>query len=72
MAEGACEIDMVIDVGALKSGDYARSSATSRAWWRPATAAGAIVKVIIEAALLTDDEKVTRLRALHAWPAPTS
>jgi len=57
-AEGACEVDMVMNVGALKSGDYrlvARDVAAVVEATRPA---GAIVKVIIEAALLTDDEKV--------------
>jgi len=56
--DGATEIDMVINIGALKSKDYtlvARDIATVVA---TAHAGGAIVKVIIEAALLTDEEKV--------------
>ena len=61
VADGACEIDMVINVGALKSGDYRlRRARHRRGRGRGrATAAGALRKVIIEAALLTDDEKVT-------------
>ena len=51
---------MVINVGALKSGDLsARSSATSRPSRTPCRDCGVLSKVIIEAALLTDDEKVT-------------
>ncbi len=56
--DGASEVDMVINIGALKSKDYAlvaRDIATVAA---TAHAGGAIVKVIIEAALLTDEEKV--------------
>src|SRR5664279_629197 len=56
--DGAREIDMVINIGALKSGmldavreDIARVSDACRE-------AGALNKVIIEAALLTDEEKV--------------
>ena len=48
------------------------ASGTSRAWWRPATAAARMVKVIIEAALLTDDEKVQGLRRSPRRRAPTS
>lgn len=60
--DGAREIDMVINIGALKSGmhdlvrdDVARVSDACRE-------AGAINKVIIEAALLTDAEKVIACR----------
>jgi deoxyribose-phosphate aldolase len=57
-AEGASEIDMVLNIGALKSGDYRLAERDVRAVVEASHAAGAIVKVIIEAALLTDDEKV--------------
>jgi deoxyribose-phosphate aldolase len=56
--DGAREVDMVVNVGALKSGDHrlvARDIAAVVDACRPG---GAIVKVIIEAALLSDDEKV--------------
>jgi deoxyribose-phosphate aldolase len=55
---GAHEIDMVINVGALKGGerDYVRSD--MEAVVRVCHAAGALVKVIIETALLTNTEKV--------------
>ncbi len=57
IAHGATEIDMVIHVGALKSGDFEAVENDVR---RVAEACGerALLKVIIEAALLTDEEKV--------------
>ena len=55
---GACEVDMVLNVGALKSGDYRLVEADIAAVVRASRPGGAIVKVIIEAALLDDDEKV--------------
>jgi deoxyribose-phosphate aldolase len=56
--EGAREIDMVINIGALKSEDYRTVYEDIASVVRAAHAADAIVKVIIEAALLNDDEKV--------------
>ena len=58
VAEGACEVDMVLNVGALKSGDYRLCERDVAAVVEASHRGGAIVKVIIEAALLTDDEKV--------------
>ncbi len=57
--DGAREIDMVINVGALKSGDLRNVERDIEAVVGPCRACGALSKVIIEAALLTDDEKVT-------------
>src|SRR5689334_1216815 len=57
--DGAREIDMVINVGALKSGDVRVVERDIEAVTGPCREVGAISKVIIEAALLTDDEKVT-------------
>jgi deoxyribose-phosphate aldolase len=57
--DGAREIDMVINVGALKSGDLHLTERDIEAVAAPCREAGALSKVIIEAALLTDDEKVT-------------
>lgn len=56
--DGATEIDMVINIGALKSQDYQAVYEDIAAVVRAAHAGNAIVKVIIEAALLTDEEKV--------------
>lgn len=55
---GACEIDMVINIGALKSLKYDDVHRDIAGVVRIAHAAGALVKVIIETALLTDEEKV--------------
>jgi len=57
--DGAREIDMVINVGALKSGDLRVVERDIAAVTAPCRECGALSKVIIEAALLTDDEKVT-------------
>lgn len=54
---GASEIDMVINVGALKSRDLRAVEEDIRSVVR-ASRATTVVKVIIETCLLTDDEKV--------------
>lgn len=56
--DGAREIDMVINIGALKSGDDCAVEYDVRSVVEAAHEHGILVKVIIEAALLTDDEKV--------------
>jgi deoxyribose-phosphate aldolase len=55
---GAREVDMVINVGALKSGDDCAVEDDIRAVAEAAHESGILLKVIIETALLTDDEKV--------------
>ncbi len=57
--DGASEIDMVINVGALKSGDVRLVECDIEAVTTPCRDGGALSKVIIEAALLTDEEKAT-------------
>lgn len=57
--DGAREIDMVINVGALKSGDLRVVERDIEAVASTCRECGALSKVIIEAALLTDDEKIT-------------
>jgi deoxyribose-phosphate aldolase len=57
--DGAREIDMVINIGALKSGDLHLVERDIEAVTSPCREAGATSKVIIEAALLTDEEKIT-------------
>ena len=54
---GAREIDMVIDIGAAKDGDWAKVEADIAAV-KAACGDAAKLKVIIETCLLTDDEKV--------------
>ncbi len=56
--DGAAEIDMVINVGALKSGDLRTVERDIEAVVEPCRQCGVTSKVIIEAALLTDDEKI--------------
>jgi deoxyribose-phosphate aldolase len=55
---GAKEVDMVINVGALKSGDDCTVEDDIRAVAEAAHENGVLLKVIIETALLTDDEKI--------------
>ena len=57
--DGATEIDMVINIGALKSGDLRTVERDIEAVVEPCRQCGVTSKVIIEAALLTDDEKIT-------------
>lgn len=54
---GAQEIDMVINIGALKSGDHETVKLDIQAVTGAAHRGGAIVKVILETALLNDNEK---------------
>ncbi len=57
LSDGAAEIDMVINVGALKSRDYRYVEEDIRAV-RRATRANTVLKVIIETVFLTQEEKV--------------
>lgn len=59
---GASEIDMVVNIGALKSGDIGTVTADIRAVVA-ACEGKAKVKVIIETGLLTDEEKVAASKA---------
>jgi deoxyribose-phosphate aldolase len=54
---GAREIDMVINIGALKGGEDSTVESDIRAVVQVCHPADALVKVILETALLTDDEK---------------
>jgi deoxyribose-phosphate aldolase len=60
VAAGATEVDMVIDVGALKDGETDRVRADIAAV--KAACGPALLKVIIETCLLSDEEKVTACR----------
>ena len=55
---GATEIDMVLNIGALKAGETELVARDIRGVVEVAHAAKALVKVIIETALLSDEEKV--------------
>jgi deoxyribose-phosphate aldolase len=57
--DGATEVDMVINVGALKSGDLALVESDITGVVSACRGCRVLSKVIIEAALLTDEEKIT-------------
>jgi len=61
--DGAREVDMVINVGALKSGDECLVEHDIRSVVEVAHEHDVTCKVIIETALLTDDEKVRACQA---------
>jgi deoxyribose-phosphate aldolase len=54
--QGAAEVDMVINIGAMRSGDHKTVHQDIAAVVQAST--GALVKVIIETCLLTDEEKI--------------
>ena len=58
LREGAREIDMVLNVGALKSGEYETVKEDIAQVAEAAHEVGGLCKVILETALLTDEEKV--------------
>jgi deoxyribose-phosphate aldolase len=55
VAHGAKEVDMVVNIGALKAGDFSLVYSDIRA---VVEAAGTPVKVILETVFLTDEEKI--------------
>lgn len=59
---GAKELDMVINIGALKSGERTLVGAEIKALADVAHRSGALLKVIIETALLSTDEKIVACR----------
>ncbi|MFT8871576.1 MAG: deoxyribose-phosphate aldolase [Sporolactobacillus sp.] len=65
IVNGASEVDMVINIGALKEGDQVLVADDIAAVVN-AAAKRALVKVIIEACLLTDEEKVVACRLAAA------
>jgi deoxyribose-phosphate aldolase len=64
IADGATEIDMVLNIGQLKSGLYDAVKADIAAVVE--AAGGKMVKVILENAYLTDDEKITACKLCEA------
>jgi deoxyribose-phosphate aldolase len=65
--DGAREVDMVINVGMLKSGQYEYVEEDIRCVVSTAHNSGVLAKVIIETGLLTDEEKVKAcMLAKHA------
>jgi deoxyribose-phosphate aldolase len=66
LEDGATELDMVIQIGALRSGRDADVQADIAAVVEVARASNALVKAILENAYLTDDEKVRGCRLAEA------
>lgn len=66
LADGAKELDMVINIGALRSGRDEDVRDDIAAVVRVAHAEGALVKVILENHYLTDEEKVRGCRLAEA------
>jgi deoxyribose-phosphate aldolase len=62
LRDGIREIDMVLNVGALKSGDYDLVLRDITGVADACREVGAVCKVILETALLTDEEKVIASR----------
>ena len=62
LAHGAQEIDMVMNIGALRGGENDVVEKDIRAVVAASRDRGAIVKVIIETALLTDEQKILACR----------
>jgi len=58
LSQGAQELDMVINISALKSGDYGVVERDIAGVVQAASRSGAPVKAILETCLLTDEEKV--------------
>jgi deoxyribose-phosphate aldolase len=58
LRDGAKELDMVIAIGLLKAGEHDAVYKDIRALAETARESGALLKVIIETALLTDEEKI--------------
>lgn len=66
MADGAQEIDMVINIAAARDGDRAALESDIRAVSDAVHASDGLLKVIIETCLLTDDQKVLACQAAVA------
>ena len=62
LRDGASEIDMVLNVGALKGGDYELVRRDIAGVADACREVGALCKVILETALLSDEEKVVASR----------
>ena len=56
LALGADEVDMVIDLAALKNGDWKHLEKEIQACLKPVYTAGKVIKVIVESGILTDNE----------------
>jgi deoxyribose-phosphate aldolase len=69
MDDGALELDMVLNIGQLRSGKHGFVREDIKAVCDVAHARGAKVKVIFENAYLTDEEKITACKLAEAADA---
>ncbi len=69
LRDGAREIDMVLNIGALKAGDYQLVESDIAKVVDSCREVGAICKVILETGLLTDEEKVAASQLAKAAKA---
>ena len=69
LRDGAREIDMVINVGALQDGDFATVSSDIAAVAEACHRGNALLKVILETALLSDEQKTIACRLAKASSA---
>ena len=69
LRDGAREIDMVVSIGALKGGEYELVERDIAGVSDACREVGALNKVILETALLTDEEKVIASRLAQAGRA---
>ncbi len=58
LAQGADEVDMVIDLAAVKNSDWRHLEQEIEACLKPVFAAGKTIKVIVESGILTDSELI--------------
>ncbi|MFN0206665.1 MAG: deoxyribose-phosphate aldolase [Planctomycetota bacterium] len=63
IGDGAAEVDMVINIGALKSGDDALVTKDIATVADACHESGVLLKVILECCLLNDDEKIRGCKA---------
>ncbi|MCW3120647.1 MAG: deoxyribose-phosphate aldolase [Flavipsychrobacter sp.] len=68
LAEGADEIDMVIDIAALKQGDVQHLEAEIVACLEPVKAQHKVIKVIVESGILTDEELLACCEVYSKYP----
>ena len=66
LLDGCKELDMVINIGRMKAGDYGYVENDIRAVAEAAHRGGAILKVIIETCCLTDEEKTKACQLAEA------
>jgi deoxyribose-phosphate aldolase len=69
IVDGARELDIVMNIGALKSGEFGVVQRDMEAVTAVCAEAGVLSKVIIETALLTDEEKVAACALAEAAAA---